>query len=163
MAQSAAEAIQEQVQQRYGINVTTLGTGASAAATLNEAERAKTQAQEERTAASSVNVEAAQLLAEAEREDKGRRQNVEADNSRPEQLTEEASAAYDSEERRAALAKSLDHIGDSEAVQARLIADRDQVTPPAAAVSTRHTNAPKARKTRATPEANKQAQKGRSR
>lgn len=160
MARSAADAIREQVQRRYGIDVTGLGTGTGAAATLNEAERAKTQAQEEHRLASSGNVDAAQLLTEADREDKGRRENVEADNLRPEQLSEEASAAYDSAERRKALAKSLNHIGDREAVQARLTADRNQATPPAAALSITTSNTPRARKSRTASEPLKQPQKG---
>lgn len=160
LARSAAEAIREQVQQRYGIDVAALGTGPDGAATLNEAARAKTQAQDERTAAAGENAQAAQLLEEAERADKAQSQNVEAENAQPEQLTEEAATAYDSAERREALAKSLDHIADREAVQARLTADRNQATPPAAAVSTTHSKAPKARKSRTASGPSKQPQKG---
>lgn len=163
MARSAADTIREQVQQRYGIDVEALGTGADGAVALNEAARAKTQAQEERTVAAGGNAQASQLLAEAERADKAQRQNVEAENAQPERLTEEAAVTYDSAERREALAKSLDHIGDREAVEARLTADRNQATPPAAALSTTHSKAPKARKTRAATGATKQAQKGLSR
>lgn len=159
MARSAADAIREQVQQRYGIDVDGLGIGAAGAAALNEAAHAKTQAQEERTAAARENVQAVQLLAEAERADKAQQESVDADNAQPEQLTGESAATYDSAERREALAKSLDHIGDREAVQARLIADRNQATPPGAAVTSKQGNAPKARKTGGTPVAAKQAQK----
>jgi colicin import membrane protein len=162
MARSAADAIRGQVQQRYGIDVDALGTGADGAAALSEAGRAKTQAQEERTAASSENAHAGQLLAEAEREDRSRRRNVEADNARPEQPADEAAATYDSAERREALARNLDHIPDREAVQARLIADRDQATPPASAVASTRNRAPKARETRGAPAA-QQAQKDLSR
>jgi colicin import membrane protein len=165
MARSAADAIREQVQLRYGIDVDALGTGADSAGALIEAARAKTQAQaqEERPAAAGENSHAGQLLSEAERADKAQRQNADADNARPEQLTDEAAATYDSAERREALAKSLDHIGDREAVQARLTADRDQATPPTSAVASIRGKAPKARKTRGTPAAAKQAQKGLSR
>jgi hypothetical protein len=130
---------------------------------LNGAARANTQAQEERTAAAGENSQAAQLLAEAERADKTQRQNIEADNAQPEQLTGEAAATYDSAERREALAKSLDDIGDREAVEARLTADRDQATPPAAALSTTSSKAANARKTRTTPGTSRQVQKGLSR
>ncbi|BAS08680.1 hypothetical protein AHiyo4_21020 [Arthrobacter sp. Hiyo4] len=41
MARSAADAIREQVQQRYGINVDALGTGADHATALSEAARAR--------------------------------------------------------------------------------------------------------------------------
>jgi hypothetical protein len=81
------------------------------------------------------NAQISQLLAEAERADKAQRQNVDANNAQPEQLTNQADASYDSAERREALAKSLDRIGDREAVEARLTADRNQATPPAAALS----------------------------
>lgn len=63
-------------------------------------------------------------------------------------------------ERREALAKSLDHIANKEV---RLAADRNQATPPAAALSTTSGNAPKARKKIGGAGAAKQAQKGLSR
>lgn len=85
MARSAADAIREQIQQRYGIDVDTLGTGAVNTVALNAAAHAKTQAQEERTATSGRNAHAAQLLEEAERADKAQGANVEADNAGPEQ------------------------------------------------------------------------------
>ncbi|QOI66025.1 hypothetical protein IG195_22135 (plasmid) [Arthrobacter sp. TES] len=163
MARSAADAIREQVQQRYGIDVDTLGTGTDGAAALSEAGRAKAQAQEERTAATAEKAQADQLLAEADRADKGHRQNVAADNAQPKQLTDEAAATYDSAERREALAKSLDHIGDREAVQARINADRDQATPAAAAVLSSRVNATKARTMRAASGVAKQPQKDLSR
>lgn len=159
MARSAADAIRVQVQQRYGIDVDALGAGADGAAALNEAARAKTQAQKERTAAAGETAQAAQLVAEAERVDRAHRESVETDNAQPEQLTGEAAATYDSVERREALAKSLDHIGDREAVEARLIADRNQATPPTAAVTSKHGKAPTARKTGGMHGAEKQAQK----
>ena len=96
MARSAAGAIREQVQQRYGIDVDALGTGADGAAALNEAARAKTHAQEERTAVAAENIQASQLFTEAERADAAQRESVDADNTRPEQLTDEAAATYDS-------------------------------------------------------------------
>lgn len=163
MARSAADAIREQVQQRYGIDVYALGTGAIGAAALNDAARTKTQAHEERTAPAEGNTQAAQLLAEAERADKAHRQNVDSENAQPEQLTDEAAATYDSAERREAPAKSLEHIGDREAVQARLSSDRDQATPPAAALMTTRGKAPKARKTVGAPGTTKRAQKSLSR
>lgn len=43
-----------------------------------------------------------------------------------------------------ALAKGLDHVADREAVQGRLNVDRDQATPPAAAIASAHSKAPKA-------------------
>lgn len=160
MARSAVDVIREQVQQRYGIDIDTLGTGADGAAALNEAARAKTQAKEEQAATTADNAQAVQLLAEAERVDKAHRESVDADNAKPEKLTGETGATYDSAERREALAKSLDYIADREAVQARLTADRDQATPPAAALTTTRGKAPKARKTVGEPGTAKQTQKG---
>lgn len=146
MARSAADVIREQVQQRYGIDVDTLGIGADGAAALNEAAHAKTQAQEERTAAAGENAQAGQLLAEAERSDKAERQNVQADNTaRPERLADEAVVTYDSAGRREAFARSLSHIGDREAVEARLVAERNQATSPTAAIWGTQSNNSKAR------------------
>ncbi|VXC21109.1 hypothetical protein ARTHRO9AX_220242 [Arthrobacter sp. 9AX] len=79
--------------------------------------------------------QADQLLAEAERADKARRRNVEADNAKPEQPADETAATYDLAERR-------------KAVQARLNADRNHATPPAAAVSSSRGKATKARTVR---------------
>ncbi|TPV48005.1 hypothetical protein FJ661_19780 [Pseudarthrobacter phenanthrenivorans] len=163
MARSAADAIREQVQERYGIDVDALGTGAGGEAELNEAAQAKTHAQEERTAAAGENTPAADLLTEAERADKAQRQNVDAENAQPEHLMGEAIATYDSAERREALAKSLEHIGDREAVEARLTADRNHATPPSTAVAAGQSKAPKARKTSTPAVTTKQAQKGLSR
>lgn len=162
MARSAADTIREQVQQRYGIDVDALGTGADGTAALNEAARAKTQAQEERTTVTGDSAQAGQLLAEAERADKAQRQNVEADNTQPERLSEEVFATYDSADRREALARSLDHIGDREAVEARLNADRNQATPPEAALATTR-KVPKAGRATGMPGAGRQAQKDLSR
>lgn len=111
MARSAVDAIREQARQRYGIDVDALGTDAEGVAALNEAAQTKTQAQEERTAASGKNAQVAQLLAEAERADKAQGQNVEAENAQPEQLTEDAAVTYVSAVRREPLANSPDHIG----------------------------------------------------
>ncbi len=66
----------------------------------------------------------------------------------PERQTDEAAATYDSAERREALAKSLEHVADKEAVEARLTADRNQATSPPAAAVTSHKKALSARKTR---------------
>lgn len=99
--------------------------GEDGSAALNEAARAKTHAQEERTAVAAENIQASKLFTEAERADVAQREIVDADNTRPEQLTDEGAATYDSAERREALAKSLDHVGDWEAVETRLVSDRN--------------------------------------
>lgn len=78
-ARDAAEAIRDQVQRRYGLDVDNLGADeASVAAAMAKAERDRDQAQSERTAGRDENAQAAQLLAEADREDRERANAVEA-------------------------------------------------------------------------------------
>jgi hypothetical protein len=75
---SAAEVIRDHVQRRYGLDVDNLGADeASVAAALAKAERDSDQAQSERTTGRDENAEAAQLLAEADREDRERATAVE--------------------------------------------------------------------------------------
>jgi hypothetical protein len=214
-ARDAAEVIRDQVQRRYGLDVDNLGANeATVAEALAKAERDREQAEQERRAGRDENVQAVQLLAEADREDRKRAEAVdrpskeeldealawlretnpvEAHNweqrhnfadsvaeekdmerrlitdwtaaradHRPEQLRDEAGAAYDSAERREELAASLEGVADREAVQARLSADQDQGTPPSAAVD-KGSRPAKARKTRGANGPTKLLQKGMSR
>ncbi|GAB2722719.1 hypothetical protein ACX801_20980 [Arthrobacter bambusae] len=148
-ARSAAEVIRDQVQRRYGLDVDNLGADdASVAAALTKAERDREQAEQERRAGGDETAQAAQLLAEAAREDQDREQDITKENQRPEVLREEAGIKYDSAERRQELAASLESVADREAVQARLSADQDQGTPPSTAVAVAQGRAPKARKAR---------------
>jgi hypothetical protein len=72
-ARDAAEAIRTQVQRRYGLDLDILGADeASVATAMAKAERDRDQAQSERTAGAEENAQAAQLLAEADREDRER-------------------------------------------------------------------------------------------
>ncbi|UYY83671.1 hypothetical protein OIT41_20620 (plasmid) [Arthrobacter sp. YA7-1] len=163
-ARSAAEAIRDQVQRRYGLDVDNLGADESpVAAALAKAERDREQAEQERGAGRDENAQATQLLAEATREDQDREQDAAEENQRPESLREEAGTKYDSAERRQELAASLEGIADREAVQARLSADQDQGTPPSAAVAKAAGRSPKARKTRGSNGHTKLLQKGMSR
>jgi hypothetical protein len=78
-ARDAAEAIRDQVQRRYGLDVDNLGADeASVAAAMAKAERDRDQGQSERNAGRDENAQAAQLLAEADREDRERAAAVEA-------------------------------------------------------------------------------------
>ncbi|UKA77626.1 hypothetical protein [Arthrobacter sp. FW306-07-I] len=78
-ARDAAEAIRDQVQRRYGLDVDNPGADeASVAAAMAKAERDRDQAQSERTAGRDENAQTAQLLAEADREDRERAAAVEA-------------------------------------------------------------------------------------
>jgi colicin import membrane protein len=163
-ARDAAEVIRDQVQRRYGLDVDNLGADdASVAEALAKAERDREQAEQERRAGRDETAQAVQLLAEADREDRDRAQEVTQENQRPEALAGEAGIKYDSAERRQDLAASLEDVADREAVQARLSADQDQATPPSAAVAKAPGRNPKARKTRGANGQTKLVQKGMSR
>jgi hypothetical protein len=163
-ARDAAEVIRDQVQRRYGLDVDNLGANeATVADALAKAERAREQAEQERRSGRDENAQAGQLLAEADREDGDRERDVIEENQRPEALREDAGIKYDSAERRADLAASLEGVADREAVQARLSADQDQGTPPSAAVAKGEGRNPKARKTRGASGQTKLLQKGMSR
>lgn len=163
-ARSAAETIRDQVQRRHGLDLDNLGADeASVAAALAKAERDREQAQQERASGRDDTTQALQLLAEAEREDRGRQQDVDSENQHPEALREEATLDYDSAQRRHELAASLEGVADREAVQARLTADKDQATHPSTAVSTAPVRSPRARKTRGASGQTKLVQKGMSR
>lgn len=162
-ARDAAEAIRDQVQRRYNLDVNNLGANdASVTEALAKAERDR-QAQAERTVGRDENTQVEQLLAEADKEDRDREQDVTEENHRPEALRDEAGIKYDTAERRQELATSLEGVADREAVQARLSADQDQGTPPSAAVAQGPGRHPKARKTRGTNGQTKLLQKGMSR
>jgi hypothetical protein len=163
-ARDAAEVIRDQVQRRYGLDVDNLGANeATVAEALAKAERDREQAEQERRAGRDENAQAVQLLAEADREDRDREQDVTDEHQHPEALHEEAGIKYDSAERRQELAGSLEGVADREAVQARLSADQDQGTPPSAAVAKGSGRNPKARKTRGVNGQTKLLQKGMSR
>ncbi|BCW86506.1 coiled-coil domain-containing protein [Paenarthrobacter ureafaciens] len=163
-ARDAAQTIRDQVQKRYGLDVNSLGADeASVTAALAKAERDREQADKERGTARDENTQAAGLLAEAEREDRDRQQDVTEENQHPEALRDEASIKYDSAERRQELAARLEGIADKEAVQARLSADQDQGTPPSSAVAKGPGRTPKARKTRGVGGPAKLLQKGMTR
>jgi colicin import membrane protein len=163
-ARDAAEVIRDQVQRRYGLDVDNLGADdASVAEALAKAERDREQAEQERRAGRDETAQAVQLLAEADREDRDRAQEVTQEHQRPEALAGEAGIKYDSAERRQDLAASLEDVADREAVQARLSADQDQATPPSAAVAKAPGRNPKARKTRGANGQTKLVQKGMSR
>ncbi|BCW62831.1 hypothetical protein [Arthrobacter sp. StoSoilB22] len=163
-ARDAAHTIKEQIQKRYGLDVNNLSADeASVATALANAEHDREQADKERSTAREENTQATGLLAEAEREDRHRQQDVTEENQRPEALRDEAGITYDSAERRQELAASFDGIADKEAVQARLAADQDQGTPPSAAVANAPGRTPKARTTRGAGGQTKFLQKGMSR
>lgn len=123
VAAGHAERIGEQVRQRHGIDVNDTGaTEPAIAAAVDRAQWARGQAEHERSAAAAARgdeVLAGAAVAGANREDHAR--------------TAVSDAPYDSAERRRSLAAVLEGHGDREAVNARLVADRHQATPPPSA------------------------------
>ncbi|SLK12910.1 hypothetical protein [Arthrobacter sp. P2b] len=78
-ARDAAETIRDQVQRRYGLDIDNLGADETAvAAAIAKAEQDRDQAQSERTTGRDENAQAAQLLAQADREDRNRAATLEA-------------------------------------------------------------------------------------
>lgn len=70
-ARDAAEAIRDQMQSRYGLDVDNLGASETTVAeALAKAERHREQAEQERRAGRDENAQAVELLAEADREDR---------------------------------------------------------------------------------------------
>jgi hypothetical protein len=127
-AAQAAVTIREQVQARYGIDVNNTGADeASVSAALARAQQAGLEAESERTKAAAARTDeavAGAAVAAANMQD----QAAEQAQTKP---------PYDSPERRRQLTESLDGKADREAVNSRLLADRHQGTPPAAAVTQR--------------------------
>lgn len=122
-AAQAAGKISEQVQSRYGIDVNNTGADeASVSEALARAQQARSEAERERTKGSAALTDemvAGAAVAGANRQDR-------ADKSDP---------AWDTAERRQNLAERLEGMGDREAVNSRLVADKHQGTHPAAAVA----------------------------
>jgi colicin import membrane protein len=125
-AAQAAERIRDQVQRRYGIDVNNTGADeASVSEALTRAQHARGQAGTERTKASAARTDevvAGAAVAGANRQDRSTQ-------------TAQGEPVWDSAERRQQLAESLEGKGDREAVNSRLLADKHQGTPPAAAIA----------------------------
>lgn len=128
IAAEHAARIKDQVQQRYGIDVDNTGaTEQQISAALAEAERARGQAQEERSngaAARTDEAVAGVAITGARREDAAR-------------SAEPGQESWDTTERRSNLAANLSKSVHPETAQARLIADTHQGTHPSAAVTSR--------------------------
>lgn len=131
VAAEHAGRIGDQVRQRYGIDVTDTGaTEPAITAAVHRAQQARGQAENERSAAAAARgdeVLAGAAVAGANREDRAR--------------AAASDAPYDSAERRRNLAADWEGHGDREAVNARLVADRHQATPPSAAVQSKPSTA----------------------
>lgn len=81
------------------------------------------------------------------------------EHGRAAELREDAGPAYDSAERREAMAASLDHLGNPAAVDARVRSDVAQGRPATDAVTSTPGRAPKARKTRGSAQAARTVQR----
>ncbi len=130
VAAEHAGTIRDQVQDRYGIDINNTGaTEQDISSAIIQAQTARQQAENERSNAAAARgdeVIAGAAVAGANREDR-------------ERSNKSAQPAYDSPERRQQLAKSLENHPDREAVNARLMADRHQGTPPSAALNSKPT------------------------
>jgi hypothetical protein len=126
-AAQATKTIREQVQTRYGIDVTNTGADeASVSETLARVQQTRLEADNEQTKASAArtdDVVASAAVAGANRQNNSARKAA---------LNQ---SAYDSPERRQQLAESLENRGDREAVNSRLLADKHQGAPATAAVA----------------------------
>lgn len=166
-AARAEERIREELRSRYGVDAAE--TGADAAAVRAAAEQERAQADAERHRSAAENVEAQQLLTQADQQDRlaeearaaaeyepdpqersraqaeAEERTIAADAAR-----EDAAAAYDSSERRASTAAELEGKGiDQEVVATRMRADVSQAKPATAAVAAGGlSKTPKARKAR---------------
>lgn len=131
-AQEAAERIRREVRDRYGVDVDNPGADDRAVSeALAQAERGRAEADRQRSAGERDGAAAATMIAAAGREDRDRAAAVESEN----RAAGDAGPLYDSEERRQSFAASLDGVADGETIRARILADRDQATPPSAAVA----------------------------
>lgn len=144
------DGMREQIRTRYGVDVE--GAVDEAAIARRIKDELDRQAEIERTRANTEVAEAAALMEHADRVDRAAEEH--ADRVQPheaEHLRDDAGLAYDSAERRDALAEELRRKGvDGDAVEARVTADVGNAMPAAEAVRTKAPRrAPKAAKGRA--------------
>lgn len=120
-ARPFAERIQDQVRERYGVDVDELR------------QQAEKDAGEQQSEADKDRAEAARLMADADREEARPEKEQESAPDGPEQAQEareDAATLYDTAERREALASELKAKGvDPEAIEARVTADAGQAAP----------------------------------
>lgn len=194
----AEQRIVEELRNRYGVDVTRDGEPASVAEAIDRAERARSQAAEQRGAASGDRAEAVGLMAAADATDRAgevelreritdpelrefvddmrdrhgvdvldpdadpeevnkaveaaARADYGAERGRAGEMREDSGQAYDSAERREAMVQGLDHIENRAAVDARVRSDVAQGRPATEAVANAPGRAPKARKTKGSPQ-----------
>lgn len=165
--------LRQEVAQRYGVNMDAAGADPhTVAETLSAAGQARRVAESQRGGARGDQLDAAQLVHEAgeadrhgDRATKDRHDAQEAGDhpladpagaevdhadSVAAEGMDRAETAYDSAERRADLADTLEGVGNDKAVDARVRADTSQAKPATEATRGGAGKAPKARRTRAT-------------
>jgi hypothetical protein len=129
-ARRAADRIRHEVHDRYGVDVDDprpeAGALADALAARQDAEQ---DAQQQRRESRRDDVEAALLLREADHADRAQQPGAATG------AEQDAGVLYDSAERRRELAASLEGLADSEAVEARVLADTAQGQPAALAAT----------------------------
>lgn len=160
----AEQRIREEVRARYGVEVPTGGDPAGVAEAMDRAERARNAAEGERGEDQRDQAEAVSLMARAAAVDQEAEAERGEDPDGPavaEELGAEGGLAYDSAERRDAMAEGLDHLANRAAVDARVRADVAQGRPAADAVAAGPAQAPRARKGRKGPQTAQKVQRGR--
>lgn len=166
VAARASETIRREVQDRYGIDVDAAGADPAAVAdALRRAEADRAQAREERRRSGDELAASQMLLASAEARDReadavaGRSFESEPSTVAAESASQDrvataersqAAFSYDSAERRADFARSLEGTATAEEVRGRVLADVGNAKHPREAVVGPAAAAPKARKGRAT-------------
>lgn len=137
----AEQRIVDELRTRYGVDVPAGADAAAVSAATDEANRARSDAREERTHSRDDQAEAAELMAAADAVDA-----VGAVETGPQGSTKglaepaleaaaQAAEAYDSAVRRDTMAQGLDHVENRLAVQARVTADVAQARHASDAVS----------------------------
>ncbi|MDT3318088.1 hypothetical protein Q9S71_14765 [Microbacterium sp. KSW4-11] len=165
VAARANETIRREVQDRYGIDVDAAGVDPAAAAdALRRAEADRAQAREEQRRSGEELTASQILLSSAEARDRNADAAAEHGHGTedPTAAFESAShdreaaaersqvvAFYDSAERRAEFARSLEGTASAEEVRGRVLADAGNARSPREAVAAKSASTPKARKIRA--------------
>lgn len=165
VAARANETIRREVQDRYGIDVDATGADPAAVAdALRRAEADRAQVREEQRRSGEELTASQILLSSAEARDRDadaaaeRAQGNGDPTAAAESVSQEREAAaeraqavgsYDSAERRAEFARSLEGTASAEEVHGRVLADAGNAKSPREAVAAQTASAPKARKSRA--------------
>jgi len=147
-AARAADRIRDEVRTRYGVDVDAPGGDPTAVrdAALERRGLAQQEATDQRSTAALEQVEAARLLADADRADRAQDTAAEPEHAATQAAGEDL---YDTAGRRQELAASLEGVASSEAIEARVLADSAQGRPAHQAVAHAPGKAPKARRARA--------------